>query len=127
MKTSYRMMMYVVAAVFSLGAHAQSQTAEPATKVSGMSATAASWSHASKKIERAANRQFSKKVRQAIFKTKGLAGTEIVVFGIAATGQVTLAGFIDDQQQENQAMMAAEKVPGVKSVTSKLMVRENVH
>ncbi len=92
-----------------------------------MSTVVASSSHASKKILRAANRQFSKKVRQEIFKTKGLAGTEIVVFGIAATGQVTLAGFIDDQQQENQAMMAAEKVPGVKSVTSKLMVRENVH
>jgi osmotically-inducible protein OsmY len=76
-----------------------------------------------KKSVRAANRAFSKTVQKALFKTPGLEGTSISVFGNAKTGRVTLAGQIDSQDQDALAVAAAKKVQGVTSVSSKLTLR----
>jgi osmotically-inducible protein OsmY len=73
---------------------------------------------------RQANRAFARRVQQAIYKTKGLADADIVVFAKANTGQVTLAGFIETEDQDRLAQAAAAKVQGVTSVTSKLTLQE---
>jgi hyperosmotically inducible periplasmic protein len=77
-----------------------------------------------KKAVRQANRAFAKRVQQAIYKTKGLQDSDIVVFAKANTGQVTLAGFIETEDQDRIAQAAAAKVQGVTSVTSKLTLQE---
>ncbi|SIT48404.1 conserved exported hypothetical protein [Paraburkholderia ribeironis] len=77
-----------------------------------------------KKSIRAANHAFSRTVQKAIFRTKGLEAASIAVFGDAKTGHVTLAGQIDSEEQDGLAVDAAQKVQGVTSVSSKLMVRE---
>ncbi|MEM5312516.1 BON domain-containing protein [Paraburkholderia sp. JHI869] len=78
----------------------------------------------SKKSIRAANRAFSRTVQKAIFKTKGLEAASIAVFGDAKTGHVTLSGEIASEEQDGLAVEAAQKVPGVTSVSSKLTVRQ---
>ena len=45
------------------------------------------------------------------------------VLANAQTGEVVLSGFIDSQDQEHIATEAASKVPGVKSVSSKIVQR----
>ncbi|WP_321889438.1 BON domain-containing protein [Paraburkholderia bannensis] len=126
MKHNLRIVSYVILSLISSGVYAQSQsTAPPAGAHS--STLVAPTSRASQKAGKAANRQFSKKVLQALNREKGLTGSDISVFGNAATGEVTLAGFIRERHQDDLAKMVAEKVPGVTSVTSKLVMRENVH
>ena len=80
-----------------------------------------------KKAEHAANRNFARRVRQTLNKTKGLEDSDIVVFAMAKTGQVTLAGFIQTEDQDQIATAAAGKVQGVTSVTSKLTLQEEGH
>jgi osmotically-inducible protein OsmY len=77
-----------------------------------------------KKTERAANRFLAKRVKQILYKTKGLDDSDIAVFAKAKTGQVTLAGFISSEDQDQIAQAAAGKVHGVASVKSTLSLRE---
>ncbi|MEM5312531.1 BON domain-containing protein [Paraburkholderia sp. JHI869] len=77
-----------------------------------------------KKAVRAANRTFSRTVHKALSKTTGLDATSITVFGDAKTGRVTLAGYTREEQQNDLAVDAAQKVQGVTSVSSKLTVRQ---
>lgn len=79
---------------------------------------------AERKKERIANNALAKKVKQAIYKSKGLSDTEIVVFSTARTGEVILAGVIMEPSQEQKATSVASEVPGVSSVTSKLTLYE---
>ncbi|CAB3781568.1 hypothetical protein LMG28690_01239 [Paraburkholderia caffeinilytica] len=83
----------------------------------------ASQSGVSKKAERAANHLFARNVHLALNRTKGLEGADIAVFANSRTGEVILGGFIESQDQERIATEAAGKVAGVKSVTSKIVVR----
>ena len=78
----------------------------------------------SKKAVRAANRTFSRTVEKALYRTKGLEGMPIAVFGNAATGRVTLSGQITSEDQDRLAVDAARKVRGVTSVNSRLTLRE---
>ncbi|MCC8395955.1 BON domain-containing protein [Paraburkholderia sp. MMS20-SJTR3] len=70
--------------------------------------------------DRAANHALAKKVRETLFKTKGLNDTDIAVFANTRTGKVILAGTIFDESQEQIAQDAASKVPGVQSVATQL-------
>ncbi|WP_167760278.1 BON domain-containing protein [Paraburkholderia pallida] len=121
MKATYKAVFWVLAGCLSAVALAQ----EPeASATNGVAASqAASAPGASKKAERTANRMFARKIHQALNKTKGLAAADIAVFANAQTGEVILGGFIDTQDQEHIATDAASKVPGVKSVTSKIVLR----
>lgn len=76
------------------------------------------------RADKAANRALAKKVKQAIYHTKGLYDTNIAVFAKARTGEVILAGLIVDEPQDQIAQSVASKVQGVQSVTSKLTVYE---
>jgi len=78
---------------------------------------------AAKKADRAADRAFAKKVRRAISKAPGIGGAQVTVFAKAKTGDVTLAGQITDQAQDQVAVDAARQVPGVTSVKSRLQLR----
>jgi hyperosmotically inducible periplasmic protein len=123
MKLSYKVMCGVTAVLLSSAVFAQDASApsagEPMTKAQ---------IRAERKAERPENKALSKRVQQAIYKTKGLEDAEIAVFATAKTGNVILAGMIIDPAQEQMATDAASKVPGVKSVTSKLtMYEEGAH
>ncbi|MGU3780396.1 BON domain-containing protein [Burkholderia metallica] len=76
-----------------------------------------------KKADRAADRAFAKKVRQAIAKAPGIGGAQVTVFAKVKTGDVMLAGQMTDPSQEQVAVDAARRVPGVTSVKSRLRVR----
>ena len=77
----------------------------------------------SKKAERMADRLFARNVHLALNRTKGLEGADIAVFANSRTGEVILGGFIQSQDEERIATESAGKVPGVKSVTSKIVLR----
>ncbi|VWB27953.1 transporter [Burkholderia lata] len=94
----------------------QSQSPSP-------SPSAAAAARSAKKADRAADRAFAKKVRQAITKAPGIGGAQVTVFAKAKTGDVTLAGQITDQSQDQVAVDAARQVPGVTSVKSRLQLR----
>jgi hyperosmotically inducible protein len=123
MKTTYKATLLVVAGWLSTATLAQ----EPASNLSAQNnptvASEASQSGASKKAVRAANRLFARSGHLALNKTKGLEGADIAVFADSRTGEVMLGGFIDTQEQEHIATEAAGKVSGVKSVTSKIVLR----
>jgi hyperosmotically inducible periplasmic protein len=124
MKARHNLAIGLIAMALSTIGFAQAP-ASASTAQSGSSATPlADQSLAAKKAARAANRMLAKQVQQTIFKTKGLDDTEIAVFAKAGTGTVTLAGSLADESQEHIATKAARSVPGVKSVTSMLVVRE---
>jgi hyperosmotically inducible periplasmic protein len=90
---------------------------------SAPAADAASRPGASKQAMRVANRLFARKVREALERKRGLEGADIAVFADARSGQVMLGGFIESQEQEGIATEAAGKVPGLKSVASKIVLR----
>jgi hyperosmotically inducible periplasmic protein len=111
-----------IAAMILLTAGVHAQTSSSDATAAAPAASPAPSSHSS---DRATNRAFARRVQKAIFRTKGLEDTEIVVFAKAKTGDVTLAGFIVSEDQDQLAQDAAKKVPGVKSVTSKLTLQED--
>ncbi len=118
MKIRFMIAVAGIVALSSATCYAQSDTPEAQT-----AQLAAMSPHAAKKVERAANRAFAKKVRQALMKTPGIAGAQVTVFAKAKTGAVTLAGLITDESQDKAAVEAARQVPGVTSVTSNLELR----
>jgi osmotically-inducible protein OsmY len=123
MRTTGKAAMWALAVWLSTAALAQEPASSTAAQTGAAVASEASQPGLSKKAERAANRALAKKVHQALYKTKGLGGTDIAVFANARTGEVILGGFIDDQDQEHIATEVASKVPGVKSVSSKIALR----
>ncbi|MFD1560266.1 BON domain-containing protein [Paraburkholderia silviterrae] len=123
MKATYKAVFWVLAGCMSAVALAQGPASEAGAPDGSATSPVASAPGASKKSERTANRLFARKIHQALNKTKGLAGVDIAVFANAQTGEVVLGGFIDTQDQEHIATDAASKVPGVKSVASKIVLR----
>ena len=111
-------------ALLSTAAYAQTPATNSTSQDSASNAAAPDQLPSTKKSERAANRALAKRVRQTLYKTKGLEESEIAVFAKAKTGQVTLAGFVMTEDQDHIATAAAGKVQGVTSVTSKLMLQE---
>ncbi|MGF6724540.1 hyperosmotically inducible protein [Paraburkholderia sp. GAS41] len=114
-----RVVCIAATALLSTVAYAQTPAA-----TSDADAAAPAQAPMTKKAVRQANHAFAKRVQQVLYKTKGLQTADIVVFAKAATGQVTLAGFIETEDQDRIAQDAASKVQGVKSVTSKLTLQE---
>lgn len=100
--------------------------AEESANAAGTDAavTSAQTSTQTKKATRAANRRFSRSIQGTLSRTKGLQGQAITVFANAATGQVTLAGQVQTEDEDHLAVESARKIRGVKSVKSELMLRE---
>jgi hyperosmotically inducible periplasmic protein len=111
------------AMVISLSAVVYAQTP---TATSSMPDETSGTTHVppSKKAIRSQNKALARQVEHVLRRTKGLEDSDIVAFAMAQTGEVILAGVITDQSEESIATEAAAKVPGVKSVTSKLIMRE---
>jgi osmotically-inducible protein OsmY len=120
MKSRFAIVVAGFVALSPLAGHAQS--AMPAAPAEPAASAAAS-PRAAKKAERAADRAFAKKVRQAVVKAPGVGNAQVTVFAKAKTGDVTLAGQITDASQDRAAVDAARQVPGVTSVKSKLQLR----
>jgi hyperosmotically inducible periplasmic protein len=111
-------------ALLSTVACAQTQATNSMSQDSATNAAASGQVPSTKKSEHAANRAFAKRVKQALYKTKGLEDSDIAVFSNAKTGQITLARFVRSEDQDRIATAAAGKVQGVTSVTSKLTLQE---
>lgn len=122
MKTSSVVLCALVAALASPLANAQTSAA-PAQDGGASSHGRTAQSKLVKKEEHAANRELVRRVRKQIYAAKGMAGAEVVVFAMAKSGSVLLAGLIDDPAQDKIATDAAKSTPGVTSVTSKLTLR----
>ncbi|MBP0607612.1 BON domain-containing protein [Burkholderia cenocepacia] len=117
MKSRFAIVVAGFVALSPLAGHAQSAApTAPAEQ-------AAASPRAAKKAERATDRAFAKKVRQAIVRAPGVGNAQVTVFAKAKTGDVTLAGKIADESQDRAAVDAARQVPGVTSVKSKLQLR----
>jgi osmotically-inducible protein OsmY len=112
------------AALLSGVAYAQTPATNSMSQDSATNAAAPDQVPSTRKAERTANRAFAKRIKQTLYKTKGLDDSDIAVFAAAKTGQVTLAGFIRSEDQDHIATAAAGKVQGVTSVTSKLTLHE---
>jgi hyperosmotically inducible periplasmic protein len=123
MRTTYKTVLWAFAGWLSTVALAQEPASNASAQNGATVASEASQPGVSNKAARAANRLFARRVHQALNKTKELEGADIAVFANARTGAVILGGFIDNQDQEHIATEAAGKVPGVKSVTSKIVLR----
>jgi osmotically-inducible protein OsmY len=120
MKSRFAIVVAGFVALPPLAAHAQSA---PSAAPAEQAAPATASPRAAKKAERAADRAFAKKVRQAIVRAPGVGNAQVTVFAKAKTGDVTLAGQIADESQDRAAVDAARQVPGVTSVKSKLQLR----
>ncbi|QVN15241.1 MULTISPECIES: BON domain-containing protein [unclassified Burkholderia] len=117
MKSRFAIVVAGFVALSPLAGHAQSAApTAPAEQ-------AAASPRVAKKAERATDRAFAKKVRQAIVRAPGVGNAQVTVFAKAKTGDVTLAGKIADESQDRAAVDAARQVPGVTSVKSKLQLR----
>jgi hyperosmotically inducible periplasmic protein len=120
---TYKTALWMLAGWLSTVALAQEPASSAGTQNSAAVNSEASQSGVSKKAERSANRLFARNVHSALNRTKGLEGADIAVFANSRTGEVILGGFIASQEQEHIATEAAGKLPGVKSVTSKIVLR----
>ncbi|RKP54559.1 BON domain-containing protein [Pararobbsia silviterrae] len=87
--------------------HAQASDTNAAPQASAAAAPSSS---------RAANHALARRVRKALYSTKGLAAHDITV--VARNGVVTLTGTVPEQSQVDLAGSTAQHVAGVQSVTN---------
>ncbi|RQU87741.1 BON domain-containing protein [Burkholderia cenocepacia] len=123
MKSRFAIVVAGFVALSPLAGHAQSAAPTAPAAPAEQAASAAASPRAAKKAERAVDRAFAKKVRQAIVRAPGVGNAQVTVFAKAKTGDVTLAGQIADESQDRAAVDAARQVLGVTSVKSKLQLR----
>jgi hyperosmotically inducible periplasmic protein len=121
--TIQKLLFGCVAVLCSSMVYAQS-TVNSTDAVGQTAAVNVSQQSGDRKAVRAANRQFSRTIQREIYKDQDVDDIDIVVFGNVATGKVILAGFISDPSQEQAAINAARRVPGVTAVASRLTLRE---
>jgi hyperosmotically inducible periplasmic protein len=122
MKTIQKLFFGCITLLCTAGVFAQSPAS--ASGAVGQAGAASVSAHGDKKAMRAANRQLSAAVERAIYKDKNSEDVDVVAFGNAANGKVTLSGLISDPSEEQAAINAARSVPGVTSVKSVLTLRE---
>lgn len=75
----------------------------------------------SAKENRAANRVLRKAVLRTLSRTRGLNVDRVVV--VAKGGSILLEGYVPESGQIDLATAAAQAVPGVTTVTNRLIVR----
>ena len=113
MKATKVVQFVLLAAVASAAASVEAQGSD-ASEVSASSAPSA-------KEVRAANRTLRKAVLRNLSRTKGLDVGRVVV--VAKGGSILLEGYVPESNQIDLATSAAQAVPGVTSVTNRLIVR----
>ncbi|MCA8377749.1 BON domain-containing protein [Burkholderia cenocepacia] len=130
MRTSSRFTVgLLVAACWTLAAHAQPDAASAAipassTAIAPESAQAQAPAPASAGVppaqRKAADRKLKRRVSTALARTKNLNATRILVR--VRDGGVTLAGSVTDTTQVNLAAAVARRVDGVTSVSNQLRI-----
>ncbi|HDR9800824.1 TPA: BON domain-containing protein [Burkholderia cenocepacia] len=130
MRTSSRFTVgLLVAACWTLAAHAQPDAASAAipassTAIAPESAQAQAPAPASDGVppaqRKAADRKLKRRVSTALARTKNLNATRILVR--VRDGGVTLAGSVTDTTQVNLAAAVARRVDGVTSVSNQLRI-----
>jgi hyperosmotically inducible periplasmic protein len=124
MKPTRKLLFLAAFVLASASTYAQTASTDSATSGATAGEVTPVQQRTARKEVRAEDRQLGKKIRQVLYKTKGLQDTDIVVFARAKTGNVVLAGFVGTEDQDHIATAAVEKISGVKSVVSKLTLRE---
>ncbi|MEQ5840087.1 BON domain-containing protein [Paraburkholderia acidicola] len=98
----------------------------PIVQAQGSDTEAASASSAPNAKEiRVANRLLRKAVLRTLSRTKGLNVDRVVV--VAKGGAILLEGYVPENNQIDLATSAAQAVPGVATVTNRLIVRAEGH
>ncbi len=128
MRTSSRFTMgLLVAACWTLAAHAQPDAASaaiPASSTAIALESAQAQAPASAGVppaqRKAADRKLKRRVSTALARTKNLNATRILVR--VRDGGVTLAGSVTDTTQMNLAAAVARRVDGVTSVSNQLRI-----
>ncbi|AQQ38028.1 MULTISPECIES: BON domain-containing protein [Burkholderia] len=128
MRTSSRFTMgLLVAACWTLAAHAQPDAASaaiPASSTAIAPESAQAQAPASAGVppaqRKAADRKLKRRVSTALARTKNLNATRILVR--VRDGGVTLAGSVTDTTQVNLAAVVARRVDGVTSVSNQLRI-----
>jgi hyperosmotically inducible periplasmic protein len=113
MKATKVMQAVLVAAVALAGASVKAQGGDT-------SEVSASSTPGEKEV-RAANRALRKAVLRSLSRTAGLDVGRVVV--VAKGGSILLEGYVPERSQIDLAASAAQAVPGVTSVTNRLIVR----
>ncbi|MGU7770517.1 BON domain-containing protein [Burkholderia sp. MR1-5-21] len=111
-------------AILTLAAssNAWSQSGQTASVPTGMPAASAAESGVAPVSTRKADRALRRKVYAAIGKHKKISAGNISI--VARGGAVTLNGTVTDAAQVNEVAEIAKGVPGVTSVTNKLIVQK---
>ena len=124
MKPTQKLLFLAALILTSMNTYAQTASTNSATSGATAGEVTPVQQRTARKEVRVEDRQFGKRIRQVLYKTKGLQDTDIVVFARAQTGNVVLAGFVGTEDQDHIATAAVGKISGVKSVVSKLTLRE---
>ncbi|MBZ5795683.1 BON domain-containing protein [Burkholderia contaminans] len=112
----------IAALILAASGSAWSQPGQSASAPVGMPAASAAESMAAPVSTRKANRALRRKVYAAIGKHKKISAGNISI--VARGGAVTLSGTVTDAAQVNEVAQIAKGVPGVTSVTNKLIVQK---
>ncbi|WP_423760026.1 BON domain-containing protein [Burkholderia sp. NLJ2] len=112
----------IAALILAASSNAWSQSGQSASAPAGMPAASAAESVVAPVSTRKANRALRRKVYAAIGKHKKISAGNISI--VARGGAVTLSGTVTDAAQVNEVAEIAKGVPGVTSVTNKLVVQK---
>ncbi|MFJ1211888.1 BON domain-containing protein [Burkholderia pyrrocinia] len=108
--------------ILAASGNAWSQSGQSASAATGMPAASAAGSVVAPVSTRKANRALRRKVYAAIGKHKKISAGNISI--VVKGGAVTLSGTVTDASQVNEVGEIAKGVPGVTSVTNKLVVQK---
>lgn len=108
--------------ILAASGNAWSQSGRTASAPAGMPAASAAESAVAPVSARKADRALRRKVYAAIGKHKKISAGNIGI--VASGGAVTLSGTVTDAAQVNEVAEIAKGVPGVTSVTNKLVVQK---
>ncbi|PCE34192.1 BON domain-containing protein [Burkholderia ubonensis] len=122
MKSIQARALAIAALILAASGNAWSQPGQTASAPTGMPAASAVESAAAPVSARKANRALRRQVYAAIAKHKKISAGNISI--VVRGGAVTLNGTVTDASQVNEVAEIVKGVPGVTSVTNKLIVQK---
>lgn len=122
MKSIQARALAIAALILAASGNAWSQPGQTASAPNGMPAASAAERAAAPVSARKANQALRRQVYAAIGKHKQISAGNISI--VARGGVVTLSGTVTDASQVNEVAEIAKGVPGVTSVTNKLIVQK---
>ncbi|MXN77659.1 BON domain-containing protein [Burkholderia sp. 4701] len=122
MKSIQARALAIATLILAASGNAWSQPGQAASAPASMPPASAAQSAAAPVSARKADRELRRQVYAAIGKHKTISAGDISI--VAKGGAVTLNGTVTDASQVNEVAEIAKGVPGVTSVTNKLIVQK---